>query len=102
MISVRDIVLEKIDAAGADGLCNPEIGCACLKGWLFTDCNVQLMEVKEQALFADCVLARQVHKLDVCKNRNCKKCLEDCEGYPEVQPDDNVYVPLEIENEKDK
>jgi len=79
-MNVKDIVIEKLKAIGADGLCNIDCGCPiddlmfCDYGWMST-CKLSIH---------DCVPA--------------KKLLATTPGLQRfsLNNDDYVYVPMEL------
>jgi hypothetical protein len=94
MNSVREIVLAKINAVGADGLCSPGCDCHCAKDELFDYCDDRLYH--DWYDMFDCVLAIAVLKRKYCKPDDCDDCSEDCDGFLEASITDAVrYVPME-------
>ena len=87
-MNVREIVLEKIAAVGADGLCNEDCGCS-----------------KDDICFydgipEDCVLARAVLKKEHCHPENCEQCNISCDAYGEACiTDEKMYIPLELKKQ---
>jgi len=85
-MTILEIVLEKMNAVGADGLVNCDNSCACGKddiNWCESD-----------NLFS-CELATAVLKKDHCKPEDCEYCQFDCDGYLEACINDSVvYVPM--------
>ena len=84
-MNVKDIILEKIEAVGADGLCI--FDCGCSKDDLFA-CGYP---------GKDCMLASSFVAKDRCTLENCNPCNCDfegyCEGY-EVDKNSIIYVPF--------
>jgi hypothetical protein len=97
MNSVKEIVLEKIEAVGADGLCHPKYGCHCKKDFLFEDCEL----CDKGYAWMSCVLAKAVLKRDYCKTQDCDECNEeDCYDFNDLDNTDaKRYVPMEVRRE---
>lgn len=53
-LTIKDIILEKIAATGADGLCNPAIACYCVSDSLF---NGEVLCCDCGEMSGSCVLA---------------------------------------------
>ena len=67
-MNVIDIILEKINAVGADGLVNVDAECGCKKDNL-CPCG---------QLYTDCELAENIK----CKTRDCENCNDvNCHDY---------------------
>jgi hypothetical protein len=95
-MNVKKIVLEKINAVGADGLCSPECNCHCKKDELFEYCDERLYHDWSDLL--DCVLAKAVLKRDYCTPDDCELCdgWENCDGFLEASiTDAKRSVPME-------
>jgi hypothetical protein len=92
-MNVKEIILEKMKSAGADGLCNSDGECGCGGDGLF-DCY------NEVGGFLDCQLAKMVLKKDHCKPEDCESCIYDCDAYAEACiTDAKLYIPLEVKGE---
>jgi len=83
-MNIQEIVLEKIKATGADGLCGDDCGCG----------GEDLFWCAEPVPI-DCQLARQVLIKDHCKPEDCEACHISCDGYGEACiTDAKMYVPF--------
>ena len=88
-MNVKDIILEKIAAAGADGLLNGDGECGCSGDDLF--CCGNSMDG-----FLDCELAKAI-----LKKNQCKQCARqwDCDGYElACRTNEILYIPLETKD----
>ena len=85
-LTIKDIILEKIAATGADGLCNTN--CECSKHWLFACARYDTA----------CKLAKKVFCKDHCDPNACETCEKGCRGYDKAcKTGRTIYVPLETE-----
>ena len=85
-MNVKEIILEKIKVAGADGLCNSDGECGCGDDDLFPCCN-------SMDGFLDCQLARAVLAKDYCKTEDCENCPFECDSAGEACTT-KLYLPL--------
>jgi len=99
-MNVSEIILEKINAVGADGLCNGDAGCGCSKD------EFCLMECPH---LENCVLAKKVFIKDYCSPEKCDdeskewhgRCMNYCDGYSHaVEHNETMYVPLHLPERK--
>ena len=83
-MNIKEIVLEKIKATGADGLCGYDCGCG----------GEDLFWCAEPVPI-DCELARRVLIKDHCNPEDCEACHISCDGYGEACiTDAKMYVPF--------
>jgi hypothetical protein len=85
-MTVADIILEKLKALGAAGLCGDDCGCSLAEFPLCEYCNF------------DCVPAKAVSIKEHCKDKDCCNCLygAHCDGYEdEARYGTTLYIPLE-------
>ena len=81
-MNLKDIILEKIEAVGADGLCSPE---AQFRGRGWRKDNLPA------SLGTHLLLANAIQ----CEPEECKHCDCYCDGY---DPDAHRYFPIQDEN----
>ena len=86
-LTIKDIIIEKINAVGADGLCGVyclENGGGCGKDDLFSCCDI----------FGSCQLAKTVSTAQHCQREDCASCnISGCKG----KIDMTIFVPFETE-----
>jgi len=94
-VNIREILLEKINATGADGFVNRDVGCGCsAKEFCLMDCPS----------WEGCILAKKVFIKNYCSPEKCEQaremtcgCMDDCEGYAHAsEHNETMYVPLQL------
>jgi len=90
-MNVKDIILEKIEAVGADGLRHPRRGCECGKHDLFEECQLRRFDA--------CDLAKLVSQKEFCEFYGWKTC-EGCSPLGSCNPAAKTrYIPINGEVE---
>jgi hypothetical protein len=113
MTTIKDIILEKIEAAGADGLCNTRCpyslgGCGKEHETIFMACMEEDYNPYDGFYMPNvfkCVLAKEIKILDYCKQEWCADCRmkhsSHCRTYKELtflgkyDAEPTRYIPLE-------
>jgi hypothetical protein len=89
-MTIKDIILEKINAVGADGLC-------CFAGAIYgLGCGVDDFFPCLEIDPSECRLGKAVLIKDHCKPEDCEKCHKHCDGYGAAcRTNAVIYVPME-------
>ena len=84
-MNVKDIILDKIESVGADGLRHPRRGCECGKHDLLEECQLNP---------SSCVLAKLVSQKEFCEFYGWKTC-DGCSPLGGCNPAAKIrYIPI--------